>query len=154
MKHGGDDMTTPNEISAVTLCPKAIHNPSEPRHFMRIKPVGGLVRIHYRGQVLAESQRALRLLEVGKDFYDPTIYLPMEDVSARLIPAEKRSYCPLKGHAGYFDLASDTCDSVEPEIAWSYDQTESFASELEGYVSFYSSRVTVEEQGPSNNASD
>jgi hypothetical protein len=88
-------MSSPANREQITLSRETIHNPDEPRHFMRIKPMPGLVRILYKGRVLAESSRALRLLEAGKDIYDPTIYLPASDLRAALSPGEKRTYCPL-----------------------------------------------------------
>jgi uncharacterized protein (DUF427 family) len=138
-------MSSPANREQVTLSRETIHNPDEPRHFMRIKPVPGLVRILYKGRVLAESSRALRLLEAGKDIYDPTIYLPASDVRAALSPGEKRTYCPLKGHATYFDLLSENGRVEAAEIAWSYQETLDIAAELKDLVAFYASQVVVEE---------
>lgn len=129
----------------VTLSPETIHNPKEPRHFMRIKPVGGRVRILRNGRLLAQSDRALRLIEAGKDIYDPTIYIPSGDIQAKLEATDKRTFCPLKGHATYFDLLSDKGGTEIAEIAWSYEDTFDFAAELTGYVAFYGARVVIEE---------
>ena len=74
----------------VTLSTETIHNPDEPRHFMRVKTVKGPVRILFDGRVLAQSDQALRVLEAGKDLYDPTIYVPPSDVRASLSKAEKQ----------------------------------------------------------------
>ncbi|MGB1026497.1 MAG: hypothetical protein ACPGYL_08080, partial [Rhodospirillaceae bacterium] len=60
----------------ITLSTQTIHNPDEPRHFMRVKPVPRTVRVHRNGMTLAESQAALRVTEVGRDIYDPVFYLP------------------------------------------------------------------------------
>jgi uncharacterized protein (DUF427 family) len=57
----------------VTLSRDTIHNPDDPRHYMRIKPVKGRVRILLGGRVLADSTDALRLLEAGHDVYDPVL---------------------------------------------------------------------------------
>jgi len=129
----------------VTLSRDTIHNPKDPRHFMRIKPVVGRVRILRNGRVLAESDQALRLIEAGKDIYDPTIYFPPGDVRAELTPTEKRTFCPLKGHAAYFDLVSDAGGTEVSEIAWSYQDTFDFAAELADYVAFYGNQVVIEE---------
>ena len=91
--------------------------------------------------MLAESGRALRVIEAGNDLYDPCLYLPREDVRADLEPSDKaRTFCPLKGHASYFDLPGGP-----KEIAWSYDETLDFAAELNGLIAFYGDKVTVEE---------
>ena len=138
-------MTDATDREQVTLSQETIHNPKEPRHFMRIKPVAGRVRILRNGQVLAESDRALRLIEAGKDIYDPTIYLPAGDIQAKLEATDKKTFCPLKGHAIYFDLLSDKGDTEVAEVAWSYQDTFDFAAQLKDYVAFYGTRVVVEE---------
>ena len=129
----------------ITLSDRAIHNPDDPRHFMRIKPVAGHVRVLCDGRVLAASDDALRLLEVGRDFYDPVFYLPLSDVQATLLEADKHTRCPLKGEASYFHLASATGAVEVAEIAWCYRSTLELAHELEGRVAFYASKVVVEE---------
>ena len=132
----------------VTLARETIHNPDEPRHFMRIKPVKGRVRVLLDGQVLAESAQALRVLEAGRDLYDPVVYFPAADVRVTLSPAAKRTVCPLKGQATYLDLAAERGRAAVPEIAWSYRETFDFAAALKGRVAFDAARVTVEEQPP------
>lgn len=129
--------------SAVTLAERALHNPNEPRHFMRLKPVENMIQIVLDGSVLAESKDALRLLEVGRDFYDPALYLPRADVVATLGQNEKSTHCPLKGDAVYFDLTDDQGMVIEPEIAWAYPRPFDFAAELAGRIAFYGNRVTV-----------
>jgi uncharacterized protein (DUF427 family) len=129
----------------VTLSQNTIHNPDNPGHFMRVKPVKGRVRILLGDRVLAESTGALRVLEAGRDFLDPVLYLPLADVRANLAPVEKRTYCPLKGHASYFDLVSDQGQVEVPEIAWSYRETLDCAVGIKDLVAFDASRVAIEE---------
>ena len=134
-------MTDQSVRESVTPSKFTIHNPDDPRHFMRIKPVAGTVRILRDGQVLAESGRAVRLIEAGNDLYDPCFYLPREDVRADLAAsARARTRCPLKGHASSFVLPGGPA-----EIAWTYDQTLDFAGELQDLVAFYGDKVTIEE---------
>lgn len=130
----------------VTLSRETIHNPAEPRHFMRIKPVKGQVRILFEGRVLAESNEALRVLEAGRDIYDPVFYLPFSDIRARLMATAKRTSCPLKGQASYFDLVSNQGGVEVAEIAWSYQETFDFAALLRNRVAFDASRVVIEER--------
>ena len=129
----------------VTLAQETIHNPSEPRHFMRLKPVGRRVRIRLGDEVLAETTRALRVLEVGKDLYDPVLYVPDEDVVARLGPNDRTTHCPLKGDAAHFDLIGEDGTVRQPKIAWSYREPLGHASGLAGRTAFYTDRLTVEE---------
>ena len=123
----------------------AIRNPNNPNHFMRIKPVKARVRVLYGDQVLADSTDAVRVLEVGKDLYDPVLYIPQADVSPALVPLDKRTHCPLKGDARYFDLTGPDDGVVESGIAWTYDQVLDIAAALKGRLGFYASKVTIEE---------
>ena len=126
----------------ITLSEQTIHNPGEPRHFMRLKPVGRPVQILRGDVVLARTGAALRLLEVGRDFYDPTIYVPQADVIAGLRQTQAQTHCPLKGDAVYFDLIVDGA-VAQPEIAWSYPDPPDFALALAGHIAFYPHLVTI-----------
>ncbi len=129
--------------SQVTMATETVHNPAEPRHFMRVKPARSHVRILHAGKVLAETDRALYVTEVGRDMHETALYIPPSDISPELaIVPGKTSHCPLKGEASYLALPN------EPPIAWCYGTTFDFASAIKGYVAFYRDRVTIEERGP------
>jgi len=118
-----------------------IHNPDNDAHFMRIKPVEATVRIRKGGLTIAETTQALRVLETGRDVYDPALYIPLEDVIAPLEPLQDKStHCPLKGDASYFSLNGG-------EIAWTYDRPIKWSEQLSGHVAFWRSKVTIEELG-------
>lgn len=136
----------------VTLSQETIHNPDEPRHYMRIKPVTGEVRVRFGGKLLAASRAAVRVLEAGRDIYDPVFYLPPADVRATLSPVDKRTFCPIKGHASYYDLLSDRGEVEASEIAWSYRETLDCAGALKDLVAFDAARVTFEEHPALANA--
>lgn len=138
----GNIMTHPQ----ITLSTATIHNPDDPRHFMRIKPVNARVRIRLGDTVLADSSRAIRLLEVGKDFYDPMIYVPPQDVAVTLEPvANRTSHCPLKGDASYLGFAGWTPQHAKDYLAWSYADPIGFARELAGLIAFNPGHVAIEE---------
>ncbi len=133
-------------VECVTMAGEAIHNLAEPRHFMRVKPVSGRVRILSRaGTLLAQSARAMRLLEVGRDFYDPVIYLPADDVSARLEASGRTTRCPLKGETTYYHLMDDAGSMVAQDLAWSYTTTFEFSEELRGLIAFDPAQAVIEE---------
>ncbi len=134
------------ERAETTLVTDAIHNPSEPRHFMRIKPVTRHVVIWLGDEMLAESSEAVRVLEVGKDIYDPVCYLPRSDVTPRLRRNDHTTHCPLKGDAVYFDLVDAAGEIRVPEIAWSYPEPIGPTAELTGRVAFYPKHVTIEDR--------
>lgn len=133
---------------AVTLSGETVHNPNEPRHFMRLKPVARRVRILLGDEVIADSTRALRLLEIGQDVYDPVIYVPEEDVRARIFAVDGTTHCPIKGDAVYYDLVDVAGEVRRPRFAWSYPDPLSFAADLAGRIAFYPDGLTFEE-GPS-----
>lgn len=130
----------------ITMSEQTIHNPKEPRHFMRAKPVPRRIRIRRGGVVIAESDDALRITELAKDMLDPVFYLPKSDVTAKLTAVEgKTSHCPLKGDACYFIV-----DDADEAIAWAYEAAFDFAKIINGRVAFYPDQVTIEEVGPSS----
>ncbi len=146
-------MTVTSDRSRVTLATETIHNPKEPRHFMRIKPAGRRVRVLHGDRVLADSGNALRVIEAGRDIYDPVLYLPRADVQASLAPAAKdRTFCPIKGHASYFDLVSGDGAVEQAEIAWSYEDTVDGAEQLKDHIAFYGTQVVIEEHPAGNGA--
>ena len=119
-----------------------VHAPGNDAHFMHVKPVQTRVRVSRGNQLLADSKAALRVMETGREPYDPVIYIPRQDVSGPLQPVSgKSSHCPLKGDASYFTLDGD-------EIAWTYDRPLEGSKLIKDYVAFYGNKVTVEEIGP------
>ncbi|MGI9512099.1 MAG: DUF427 domain-containing protein [Anderseniella sp.] len=135
-------MTNPQ----VTLATSTIHNPDEPRHFMRIKPVRSRVRIRLDDTLVAESRNAIRLLEVGRDFYDPMVYVPGKDIMVELDPvSERTSHCPLKGEAVYFTYTGWIQRDPDDYLAWAYPEPFGFAQDLAGLVAFNPVHVTIEE---------
>lgn len=133
------DMTTPADV---TLVKNAIHNPSEPRHFMRVVPAGEERTASVGDRVIARSSSASIVKEVGRDLYDHVTYFPRSDVDMdSLVRIDKTTHCPLKGDTEYFDVVVD--GERVSEAAWSYVQTIDVAAELNGLIAFDSSKVDV-----------
>lgn len=138
--HLGDIMTA--SATDITLVRDAIHNPAEPRHFMRLARPDHVFTASINGVEVARSSRAIKLKEVGRDIYDPAIYFPREDVDmGKLERIEKSSHCPLKGDAEYFDAR--IAGAHRAEVAWSYDRTLAIADAIKGYIAFYPQRVQI-----------
>lgn len=132
-------MTTPEDI---TLVRNAIHNPDEPRHFMRVVPAGEQRSASLDGTTIAQSSDAVVVKEVGLDLYDHVTYFPRADVDMDvLVRIDKTTHCPLKGDTEYFDLVLD--GERIAEAAWSYVETIEVAGELRGLVAFDSTKVTI-----------
>lgn len=124
---------------------ETIHNPSNPSHFMRLKPMRRRVRVLYGETPLLETDAAIWLLEIGRDVYDPVIYAPISAATAALAPsAAPATRCPLKGEATYFDLVDDAGALQCEKIAWTYAAPFDFAADLAGLMAFYPDHVAIE----------
>ena len=128
-------MTSQNLSDAIA---GAIVNPSNPKHFMVLNPVQQRVRIYAGDDLLADTTRAVRLIEVGQTIYNPALYVPADDLCVRLESQDKSTHCPLKGDASYHGFKGD-------EIAWSYEAPLEFAAALKGLLSFWASKVRIVE---------
>lgn len=105
-----------------------------PHHRITITAHDGLVRVRANGRIVAETQKALRLVEAG---YPPVFYIPRADVSETMLPpSPKRSFCPYKGEARYFDLEGGIA-----EIAWSYESPFPAVARISGHLAFDPDRV-------------
>lgn len=112
-----------------------------PDHPITIAPNPRRVRISVGGTVIAETTRALTLREAS---YPPVQYIPREDVDpVRLRRSDHRSYCPYKGEAGYFSIASDS-KALENAV-WTYEAPYDAVKAIAGHLAFYPDKVTIEE---------
>ncbi len=119
-----------------------IRNPGNPHHYMQLDVLDQKVRILFEGEEVAVTDRAMRLLEVGRRLYAPQYYIPVEDIFAKLVQTDKATHCPLKGQAAYFDLHGETGVRAG-EIAWSYPTPFDFAAPLAGHIAFDAKRVAT-----------
>lgn len=97
-----------------------------------LEPVPQRVEIRLGGALVAQSDRALRVLETH---HAPTYYLPPADVRAVLHPAPGRSACEWKGIARYFDVIAGGVTARR--AAWCYDSPTARFAPLAGYLAFY-----------------
>lgn len=101
-----------------------------------LEPTSLRIAIQLGGGLVAESVRALRVLETH---HAPTYYLPPEDVVAALRPAPGTSFCEWKGVARYFDVTAGGVTA--PRAAWRYDDPVPRFAALKGFVAFYASAM-------------
>ncbi|MEP3435620.1 MAG: DUF427 domain-containing protein [Hoeflea sp.] len=135
----GDKMRTSDSAdSNFPSLEGAIRNPANPNHLMVIRPIKRTVRVYVNSTLIAQTQNALRVMEMGKSLYDPAIYVPASDIVATLEPLEKTSHCPLKGDAGYAAYNGD-------EIAWTYDRSFDISKQLDGHYAFWPDKVRIVE---------
>jgi uncharacterized protein (DUF427 family) len=127
----------------VTLVQNALHNPADPRHFMRVVPDGKAHSATIGDATLASSSDALVVKEVAFDIYDPVVYFPRDGVNLDLLDrTDKSTHCPLKGDTEYFDAVIN--GERITDIAWSYVEMIGDAEVLRSYVAFDTSKVTVD----------
>ena len=113
----------------------------------RVEASGRRVRVVFAGRTIADSSRALRVLETS---HPPVYYVPLEDVAAGvLVPARKRTWCEFKGEAAYFDVVAGG-DAVNGDssgvrvaagAAWHYPHPASGYEALAGHVAFFPGRM-------------
>jgi uncharacterized protein (DUF427 family) len=104
-------------------------HPREPFHSIRCLPSDRHVVVGIDGQVVADTQRAVMLLET---MIPPRWYVPREDVRLDLLtPSESHTICAYKGQASYWSYR-DT-----PDIVWTYDDPQHEAAPVRGLLSFY-----------------
>ncbi|MGH4013133.1 MAG: DUF427 domain-containing protein [Pseudonocardiaceae bacterium] len=97
------------------------------------------MRIERDGRVLADSIRPRLLFETHLPV---RLYLPREDVRTDLLrPSNTVTACAYKGEASYWSLDLD--GRMVEDIAWSYQQPLSDATEIVDLLCFFDERVDV-----------
>ena len=103
----------------------------------RVEAVPERVRVVVAGVTVADTTRALRVLETS---HPPTYYVPPDDVRMdRLSPGAGRTVCEWKGTAAYHDLRVG--DRIIEAAGWSYEAPRPGFEALASHVAFYASRV-------------
>ena len=97
-----------------------------------LEPVPQRIMIRLGGALVAETTRALRVLETH---HAPTYYLPAGDIAAILRPAPGNSRCEWKGLARYFDVVADGKTALR--AGWVYDRPTARFAAVAGHVAFY-----------------
>ena len=109
----------------------------------RLEPSDRQVRIVFADTVIADTRRAVRVLETS---HPPVWYLPPEDVRTDLLErAPGSSRCEWKGTAVYWSLR--VADRTAPRVAWSYPDPVPRFEALKDHLAFYAGpmdRCTVD----------
>lgn len=103
-----------------------------------LEPVKSQLKVIFAGQIVAETNRAYRILETS---HPPVYYFPPEDVQqAFLKPHPARStFCEFKGKAVYWSLLVN--GQLSEQAAWSYANPSPRFAAIKDYLAFYASRV-------------
>ena len=99
----------------------------------RLEPTDRHIVVRHSGRVLADSRRALRLLETS---HPPVYYLPPGDVDDTvLVQTSGSSFCEWKGLAEYWDVVIG--GQRLAKVAWSYPDPVAAYGALRDHFAFY-----------------
>ena len=99
----------------------------------RLEPTSRLIQIELGGVALAESRRALRVLETS---HPPVYYLPPADVRLEhLVASDRHTWCEWKGLASYYHVVAG--GRRAEDAAWFYPDPTVPYKEIRGYLAFY-----------------
>jgi uncharacterized protein (DUF427 family) len=104
----------------------------------RVEPTDEHVVVEFGGSVVADTRRALRVLETS---HPPVYYLPVADLAAgALRDNPHRTWCEFKGRAAYHDVVGAD-GRVAEAAAWSYPDPVPGFEALAGTVAIYPGRM-------------
>lgn len=108
-----------------------------PEHPITITPEPRRIRVMVDGVAVADSRNALRLEEAR---YPAVYYVPRADLRLEsFIPSARKSHCPYKGDARYFDLVIGAVR--RSDAVWSYEDPYPAVAAIRDFVAFYPDRV-------------
>jgi uncharacterized protein (DUF427 family) len=103
----------------------------------RLEPTGKRIQIVFGRVTIADTSRALRVLETS---HPPVYYLPPEDILPGALRATaRRSFCEWKGDARYFTVSAG--GKHAEDAAWSYPAPTPPFARLRDHVAFYAGRM-------------
>lgn len=107
----------------------------------RVEPVPERLRVVFAGVTIADTTRALRVMETASA---PAYHFPPDDVLMEALrPAAPVTVCEWKGAAVYFDIVAG--DRVSREAAYAYpdpfDDLREGYGRIAGWLAFYPGRV-------------
>jgi uncharacterized protein (DUF427 family) len=111
-------------------------NKEETKSRIHTERLSEKVLVILEGEVIAETNQAIRLEEAG---HDPVLYIPKNDIKEIDLIKCGDYECPLKGHAELYTIRHGARD-IE-NAAWTYDQPFDELQELQGRVAFYPDKV-------------
>ncbi len=103
----------------------------------RIEPVSLRVRAVVNGRTLADTLRALRVVETAGA---PVYYIPPADLGLEyLLPTGQTSVCEWKGVASYLDFV-DSSTRIDA-IGWRYQRPQPGYEAIRDHVAFYAGKL-------------
>ncbi len=103
----------------------------------RLEPSNKHIQVIFHGEVIAETDRALRVLETSNP---PVYYIPPEDVKQEYLTTTLRhTFCEWKGQASYYNV--QVGEKMVPNAAWYYPNPTHPYEALANYIAFYPAKV-------------
>lgn len=103
----------------------------------RVEPSPDRVTIRLGGRVVAETTRALRVLETS---HPPVYYVPESDFGEGvLVPTRGTTWCEFKGKASHFDVSAGGV--VVHRGAWHYPNPRAGFEPLVGMIAVYPGKM-------------
>jgi len=103
----------------------------------KVEPTTKRIRVEFGGEVVADTQRAMRVLETS---HPPVYYIPRADAREDLLLAGSRhTFCEFKGTASYWTLRVG--EKISADAAWSYELPAPGYEAIRGHLAFYVARV-------------
>lgn len=122
---------------------EVIGHARDPYHRIDLRRTSRHITISLKGQLLAETTRAVALFESNL----PTRwYIPRDDVVADLVESDSDTICPYKGHASYYSVRLDGGDLIK-DLVWYYTEPLAEAVGIQGLLCFYNEKVDIELDG-------
>ena len=110
------------------------------KHPITIEPTNSRVRVRVNGQVVADTDAALQLKEAS---YAAVQYIPFEDVAQDVLTrTDSSTYCPFKGDASYYHVATEGGATVD-DVIWFYDKPYPAVGAIAGHVAFYPDKAEI-----------
>lgn len=98
-----------------------------------VESVSDRIRVAAMGITIADSRRALRVVETAGA---PVYYLPPADIRTELLrTTDHHSVCEFKGLARYYDIVAG--DHESSRAAWSYPQPSPGFEDIADHLAFY-----------------
>jgi len=118
---------------------EVVGHPHDPFKRIDILPSSRRVVVSFDGTVLADTTRALALMET----HLPTRwYIPKDDVRMELLePSSQRTTCAYKGHASYYSVKG--AGESGSDIAWTYPEPFHEAERVRDLVCFFAERTDL-----------
>ena len=106
-------------------------------HPPKVKPTTKRIRVQFAGEAVADTQRAIRVLETS---HPPVYYIPRADIREDLLlPGSRQTFCEFKGLTSYWTLR--VREKLSTDASWSYESPSPGYEAIRGHPAFYVRKV-------------